>query len=834
MTLLKTTIVGLLILVVASCALSDTVVFQEDFSAPFVHHDWYYNNSGDSSTYGYPGIVGGVSQQWPAHVSEDGREILGYTPKTFYATTFEEFAIGPLAGQDPRGWVGTGTICSACYSPSKGIRFTNESAYRNFTPDTPRSVQFAQCYVKSSSTYGVSYIYAGTENLAGVAAVVRLNNNGQIEALNGNGSGGGTWVTLAPYLQDEWRRITIKLDYSNGTYRAAVQGGYFNGDLGFRDSAAGTGLGAVVYAETVGGTFYVDDVYAGDSPFAPGQDGHGYWYQWKYNKSCMEYGKPIDIAELDIYDWMSCTDLAGNPVNTDPDKAAPFKASLPQGWTAAFGAWADEEPQVCNDWRGKMGFTRLKGAYAQPGQPDNPCLHIWSSHGDLRVVSPNIPTGPGVYTLSWKGSVWNLNTADPTMQYRWTDWCSVGCGYTNWCAWDQWNPNDGYLQTIPPYPLSMNWMGISEYWTWLDAPFLRVHPPITNDPPDPPDYLSNRPIQPHPAGEEPGQWHSFTNTIAFGLCPDELPTTIGPGGKYPGRGYYIGFRVGHSHGASNPAAAGGYQWGTILNVDDIVLTKKDPVAVDAARTSLVGTLVEVADLVVVNMAVARDNYGGVKYVDVFLEKRDRSGGILLRASRPEDIARLYDDSAQQFAFERGDACRVIGAISKDDPYYTALPQPDTRNPVGYLSSWLAGSRLPAVVPTGETGIDIKPVAVSNKALAQSSLDTGASAEGMLVTVFGRVNNSTYYYCYVDDGTGLDAGKPKASSTTRAKGIRIDCRALEFDPFFAGCPSNGKYVAVTGTYATEMNAVDHTTVVHVVYPRPTNPYTGMSDFVVFPE
>ncbi len=662
---------------------------------------------------------------------------------------------------------------------------------------------------------------------------MRFNSNGKIEALNGDGSGGGTWVALAGYERDQWYRITVKLDYSNSSYRAAVQGGYNAAVLGFRDSGAATGLASVGFTSTTASTLYVDDLYAGDSPYAPGQDLKGYWDQWSYNKSCMEYGKPIDIAELDTYDWMSCADLGDHPVNTDADMSPPFTASLPEGWTAAFNAWADEEPQLCNQQRGKMGFSRLKGQYAQTGDPTNPCLHIWTSHGDLRVVSPNITSGPGVYTVTWKGSVWNLNTADPDMQYRWTDWCNVGCGYTNWCVWDPWDPNSGFLQTLPPFPKSMDWMGISEYWTWLQ-PFKPVYPPITNDPPDPPGYLSNRDFESHPVGEEPGQWQTFTNRIAFGACPDELPTSIGPRGDYPGPGYYIGFRVSHSHGASNPAAAGGYQWGTILNVDDIQIVKDDPVGVDVARTSPVGTLVEVADLVVANMVLTRDNYGNPKYVDVYLEKRDRSGGILLRATRSGDVARIWDESMGQFSFSRGDAVRAIGAISKDDPYYTTPPQLDDRNPVGYLSSWTDGSRLPAVVPTGETGVDLKPVAVSNKGLAQSSLDTGASAEGMLVTVFGRVNHRAYWYCYVDDGTGLDAGKPKSSSTDRAKGIRIDAKGLEVDPFFTGCPADGSYVAITGTYATEMNSVDHTTVVHVVYPRPTNEWTGQSDIVVIPE
>jgi hypothetical protein len=820
MKLLKAVVLGLLVAMAASCGICDTVVYQEDFSAPFVQHDWVYNNSGNNNVVGYPGNVGGLTQPWPAKISEDGHELLGYEPSRYYATSFEEFTIGALSGQDPRGWVGSGTIAKVRVLDGginnfRGIRFRNQSAYRNLDRSMEPGVQYVQCYVKSSSTSGVSYVYAGTQNVANVAAVVKLSNNGKIQALNGNGSGGGTWVDLADYVPINemgelvWYRITIKLDYSTHKYRAAVQGAYNDTDLGFRDSAAFSSLQAVMFEEAGGSTdFDVDDVYAGNSPYAPGQNLRDYWTD-SYNKWCMDYGSPMDIAQRDAYDWMSCSDLLGNPVNTDSDKAPFYKASLPAGWTAAFGPWADQEPQYYGaSGRGKMGFTRLKGAYAQ--QPDNPCLHAWSSQGDMRVVSPNITTGPGVYTLTFRAGVWNLNTADPSKQSLWTDWCSWGYGYTNWCVWDQWNPNQGVLQTLPPFPKSLDWMGISHYWQWPRTPFAASSP--------------------HPVGEEPGQWHDFTNTFAFGLCPDELPTTVAnKSGRYPGRGYFIGFQVSHTHDQST-----GYEWGTILNVDDIVLTKKDPVEIDDARGSPVGTLVEVADLVIANMAITRDTAGNPKYVDVFLEKRDRSAGILLRAYGGS-IAQIWDDRNQQYSFQRGDVVRVVGAISKDDPYnshvYPGHPQPDSDNPVGYISGPVDDSRLPAVVATGEPQVDLKPVAVTNRALAEGSTAAGASAEGMLVTVFGRVNHSTRNYCYVDDGSGLDAGKPQSSSTTKATGVRIDCRALEFDDWFTGCPADGSYVAITGTYATEMNAVDHATVVHVVYPRQAYP---PSDFVTIPE
>jgi hypothetical protein len=230
MTLLKAVVLGLLVAMAASCGVCGTVVYEENFSAPFVQHDWVYNNSGSNSVVGYPGNIGGKTQPWPCQISNDGHELLGYSP-VYHATNFQSFTLGQLSGQD--GWVGSGTIGPPSHGrvpgsiAAKSVSFTNESAYRNVDLNMQHSVQYVQCYVRKSYTsIAVSYVYAGTQNLGSVAAAVRLNDTGQIEALNGNGSGPGEWVALADYVADQWYRITFKLNYGTSTYRAAVQGGF--------------------------------------------------------------------------------------------------------------------------------------------------------------------------------------------------------------------------------------------------------------------------------------------------------------------------------------------------------------------------------------------------------------------------------------------------------------------------------------------------------------------------------------------------------------------------------------------------------------------------------
>ncbi len=794
------------LVVAASSAVCGTVVFEERFSDPFVVHDWVYNNSGNNNADGYPG--GQPTQRWPCMIADNGRELLGYEPTIYYASSFEGFTIGPISGQD--GWTGSGTIAAGGYGDNeKSARFANQSAYRNVTSGMQRDVQYVQGYAKCAFDIGTSYIRAGTQDAAAIAAVVRFGATARIEALDGDGIGGGTWVDLAGYAPDTWYRITIRIDYAAGSYRVAVNGAYNDADLSFRDSAAASALESIQFEQVGGTTFYVDDVYAGNTPYAPGYDSSGnprpYWSD-AYNHWCVNYGQEL-YAAYDTYDWMSCYDLLGNPVNTDPTRAPCYSASLPDGWTAAFGTWADIEPQnYFASGRGKMGFTRLMGAYAQ--SPSNPCLHAWSSHGDMRMSSPNLNCGPGVYTLQWKGGVWNCNTADQSQQYLWTDFCSWGFGYTNWCVWDPWDPRQEGVQTIPPYPRSLDWLGVSDSWVWPFAPFRTVGTG-----------------SPHPPGEEPGSWHSFSNQFAFGLAPDPVMLTHPQGGvKYPVQsdpGYFIGFRVSHGHDTHNQ----GYRWATILNVDDIVLTKQDPVAIQTAKDSPLGTLVEITDLVVANMVVVpMPHYDPayISYVDVYLERADRTAGIMLRAYGDE-ILDYWDSSYQQFKFQRGDVVRIVGAVLKDDPNDDRMPWPDNRNPVKYISRWPQGIRLPAMIATGAPPVDLKPVGMNSRSLVGKPVTAGRSNDGMLVTVCGRVNHSFFgygvpSYFYVDDGGGLPAGKPEWSSATNAVGVRIDCRGLLLDPYFGACPPDGAYVAVTGTCTAEMNPYDHSTVVRVVYPR----------------
>ena len=784
------TLILLLLCINVSVALCDTVVLSEDFSGAFIEHDWVYNNSSNNNVTGYGG------QNWPCKIDADGKQLLGYEPQVYYATPFYSTThpAGDLSGVD--GWVGSGSIVRPGHDyepnpndpdPSKRVYdhcllFNGQSAFRN-VPGMQRNIQWVQCYIKVSAYGTASFVYVGTTDVAAIAAVVRTTATGKIEALNGNGSGGGNWIEVSDCIQNIWYRIRIKLDYAAGTYEVTANRSVPGGGLGFRDAAATSGLNSIKFEDVAGGgTLYVDDVYLGNSPFVPGPKG-AYWSD-QYNHWCVSYGSEIQ-AQYDIYDWMSCFDELGNPVNTDPQRVSCYKAALPPGWTAAFsGIWADWDPTswYYSSGRGKMGFGPLMGAYAQ--SPNNRCLHVWSSHGSLRIASPPITTGPGVYTLSWKAAVWNGNTADPAMQYKWTDWCQWGFGYTNWCVWD------GDPITTPPYDdFQVNQIDIGRFWVWQKDPFHDS---------DPDGVITGTP-KPHLVGEEPGIWHSFTRTFAFGMPPvkGEPANDVYDFNQEPG--LFIGFNIGHGHDYHNQ----GYRWATICNIDDVVLVKKDPVPAKTARELPVGSLVELADMVIVN--IVPFDIGDKICIDLFLETKDRTAGMILRVTDPYQMMKIWD--GVEYAYELGDVVNVVGQIWQDDPFDPRPIQPDSRNPVKYLAGWLQGSRLPAIVPKGEN-VSIKPLAISGRSAVGSPVTSGLSTDGMLVTVFGRVNTVVGNTFYVDDGSGL---------TGYAGGVGVKVDLTRFADQWPMIPEEGSFVSVTGTITAE-KAFDHVTVVRTLFPR----------------
>ena len=187
----------------------------------------------------------------------------GQNPTLHYETGFENppFDTSTLGGTS--GWVGGGAVVSGGIDGGQCAQFSGNSAYRNVTTSNQQGVQWVECWVKASSTAANAAVYTGTNNASSTAAQIRLNSSGKIEALDGDGSGGGVWSELCSFSADTWYRLHIRLDYELDSYQSFVDGALLASGFGFKDSGAGTGFRAVRFEQSGGGcSFYVDNVYA--------------------------------------------------------------------------------------------------------------------------------------------------------------------------------------------------------------------------------------------------------------------------------------------------------------------------------------------------------------------------------------------------------------------------------------------------------------------------------------------------------------------------------------------------------------------------------------------
>lgn len=191
------------------------------------------------------------------------RAAQGDNPSVKFESQFENlpYFIGSLNGVD--GWVGGGDA-AANGRTGQCARFFNASAYRNVSSTLLSDVQWVECWVKPTSTNSNAYLYTGTSNASNVASAVRFGASGKIEALDGDGSGGGTWTSIGTYTANTWYRIHIRLDYNTDNYQAFVNGAMKISGAGFMNSGAASGLAAMKIQENGTADFYVDDIYAGN------------------------------------------------------------------------------------------------------------------------------------------------------------------------------------------------------------------------------------------------------------------------------------------------------------------------------------------------------------------------------------------------------------------------------------------------------------------------------------------------------------------------------------------------------------------------------------------
>lgn len=188
----------------------------------------------------------------------------GSNPMLHYESGFErpKYVSRWLAGSD--GWSGGGMVASGGHSGDRCASISGASAWRSISSSFLTGVQWIELWAKCASTSVNGAIYALAENDNDIAAAVAFDSSGNIRAMDGNGTGGGSWVTLSSYTPGTWYLIFIRLDYNINRYQVFVNGSLKASGLGFQSALANVGLKNIKLEESTNtAAFLVDDVYVG-------------------------------------------------------------------------------------------------------------------------------------------------------------------------------------------------------------------------------------------------------------------------------------------------------------------------------------------------------------------------------------------------------------------------------------------------------------------------------------------------------------------------------------------------------------------------------------------
>lgn len=243
-----------------------------------------------------------------------------------YLTGFESsegFSPGSLDGQGP--WfvdAGTSTVQSTTTAHgSQAVRLDPGAGIGVSITGAVGAVVWVDTFVRTSGT-------ANPPDLGSMSArssVVHFSSTSGIQALDGNGGGGGSFVSTGVFPDgNAFRRITMRQDYSAREWDIWIDGELKASDLGFKDDSIDRLSGLRQYSEQEA---YLDSVSATLLGIADDADGDGL----------------VDLDEIKFYGtdpYLADTDGDGRSdgdeiiAGTDPtDAADSFHALVESGDT---------------------------------------------------------------------------------------------------------------------------------------------------------------------------------------------------------------------------------------------------------------------------------------------------------------------------------------------------------------------------------------------------------------------------------------------------------------------------------------------------------------------
>ncbi|MDO8544176.1 MAG: LamG-like jellyroll fold domain-containing protein [Opitutaceae bacterium] len=263
-----------------------------------------------------------------------------------YFTGFEAsdgYIAGPLSGQ--LGWIATGAVAVVDGAGNSGSRAvlvggSGSGAQATHTfPVSAAQVVFIDLFSKPA---------AGTSPAASIVvqadsaqvAFVRAGDQGELVVLNGNGTGGGTWVPTgftallgADGRSSAWLPLTLREDFVAKRWDLYVDGRLLASEMGFTDNAAQSFTRITFNGFDTAGSLF-DEFFAGfDNPMFTDADRDGINDDWE-----TRYGlNPLINDRLGDIDGDGVINIREYRHGTSPTLVDTDGDSLPDGWEIQHG-----------------------------------------------------------------------------------------------------------------------------------------------------------------------------------------------------------------------------------------------------------------------------------------------------------------------------------------------------------------------------------------------------------------------------------------------------------------------------------------------------------------
>ncbi len=235
------------------------------------------------------------------------------------------------------------------------------------------SVVWIDAFVRTGGTTNVPSLAAMGER----SSVVYFGSSDGVQPLDGDGSGSGVFLTLSPpatLSPTEWRRITLRQDYTAHTWDLYIDGSLRASGLGFKDNTISSLSGLRQYSEE---TAYLDAVSATTVGLTDDSDSD----QLSDLDEVKIYGTDPNRPDSDSDGKLDGDEVAAGTSPTDPDSR--FHASV---------AYSDTQVSV--------QFSTVSGKQYTVEWTDDLVAGSWTAVSDSNFVNRPGSGNPETYVES--------------------------------------------------------------------------------------------------------------------------------------------------------------------------------------------------------------------------------------------------------------------------------------------------------------------------------------------------------------------------------------------------------------------------------------------------